>query len=134
MESFESFLTLIDKTKSKFLFLGTLNFLITQIILGINLLFLPIYMATFISQAINLVIGYYLYSTYVFDFKRRNSNKNFILYLTYAILIWLMNWFTIYFINLFFHINKNIIAILVLPFLVVFSYLVQKNIIFRKNR
>lgn len=134
MDFFERyFFNFKNKTKIKFLFFGILNFLITQIILGLGLLLIPIYLATFISQITNFIIGYYLYSRFVFDFKKKYLSKNFILYLSYAILIWLINWLTIYFINSNFNINKNLIAILLIPFLVVFSYLVQKNIIF-KNR
>ncbi len=134
MAFFERYLlNLKNKTKSKFLFFGILNFLITQIILGLTLLFLPVYIATFLSQTTNVVIGYFIYSKFVFDFKNNYSSKNFILYSSYAIFIWLINWFTIYFINIYFNINKNLIAILILPILVVFSYLVQKNVIF-KNR
>ena len=132
MDFFERyFFNFKNKTKIKFLFFGILNFLITQIILGLGLLLIPIYLATFISQITNFIIGYYLYSRFVFDFKKKYLSKNFILYLSYAILIWLINWLTIYFININFNINKNLIAILLIPFLVVFSYLVQKNIIFK---
>ena len=67
------------------------------------------------------------------DFKKKYSSKNFILYSFYAIFIWIINWFTIYFINFYFNINKNLIAILILPILVIFSYLVQKNIIFKNK-
>lgn len=134
MDFFERyFFNFKNKTKSKFLFFGILNFLITQIILGLSLLLIPVYLATFISQITNLIIGYYLYSRFVFDFKKKYISKNFILYLSYAILIWLINWLTIYFININFNINKNLIAILLIPFLVVFSYLVQKNIIFKSR-
>ena len=134
MDFFERyFLNLRNKTKSKFLFFGILNFLVTQIILGLSLLLLPVYLATFISQTTNFLIGYYVYSRFVFDFKKKYLSKNFILYLTYAILIWLINWLSIYFININFKINKNIIAILILPFLVICSYLVQKNIIFKRR-
>ncbi len=126
-------LNLRNKTKSNFLFFGILNFLITQIILGLTLLFFPIYFATFISQTTNVGIGYFIYSRFVFDFKKKYSSENFILYSSYAIFIWLVNWFTIYFINFYFNINKNLIAILILPILVVFSYLVQKHIIFKRR-
>ena len=126
-------LNLRNKTKSKFLFFGVLNFLITQIVLGLSLLILPIYLSTFISQTTNVVIGYYVYSKFVFDFRKKFSSKNFILYLSYAILIWIINWLTIYFVNINLNINKNLIAIIDLPFLVIFSYLVQKNIIFKSR-
>ena len=71
MDFFERYLlNLRNKTKSKFLFFGILNFLITQIILGLTLLFLPVYIATFLSQTTNVVIGYFIYSRFVFDFKK----------------------------------------------------------------
>ena len=94
---------------------------------------MPIYFATFISQTTNVGIGYFIYSRIVFDFKKKYSSENFILYSSYAIFIWLVNWFTIYFINFYFKINKNLIAILILLILVVFSYLVQKHIIFKRR-
>ena len=47
--------------KRLFLFYGGLNFLITNIILQINLLIMPIILATILSQLINLIIGYYFY-------------------------------------------------------------------------
>ena len=134
MNFFERYLlNLRNKTKSKFLFFGILNFLITQIILGLTLLLLPVYLATFISQTTNVVIGYFIYSRFVFNFKNNYSSRNFILYSSYAIFIWLINWFTIYSINFYFDINKNLIAFLILPILVVFSYLVQKNLIFKRR-
>ena len=119
-------------TKSKFLVFGFLNFFITQIILGINLILMPVYIATFLSMTINVIIGYFVYSKFVFNYKNRYSSKIFSLYMLYAILIWLINWFTINYFHLIYNINKNITAILILPFLVFFSYLVQKLIIFRK--
>ena len=133
MDLYKRFLcNLRFNTRSKFLFFGFLNFLITQIILGINLLLMPVYIATFISMTINVIIGYFVYSKFVFNYENRYSSKIFSLYILYAILIWLINWFTINFFYLTFNINKNITAILILPFLVIFSYLVQKLIIFRK--
>ena len=119
------------KTSKRFAIFGLFNFFATQIILGLMLLFFPVYIATFFSQFMNIVIGYYVYSKYVFSFKKKYSSKSIILYLSYAILIWLINRFLIYFISLNFYINKNISAILILPLLVLLSYLVQKNIIFK---
>ena len=119
------------KAQKRFLIFGIANFISTQFILGLMLLFYPVYISTFISQIINVVTGYYLYSKYVFSFKKRSSPKSLILYIFYAILIWLINWFFIYFISLYFNINKNISAIIILPLFVLLSYSVQKNIIFK---
>lgn len=120
------------KTQKRFLFFGLLNFISTQIILAFLLPFFPIYISTFISQVANISIGYYLYSKFVFSFRNKSSIKNVFLYISYAILVWLVNWFLIYFMYHYFEINKNISAIIILPFLVLLSYLIQKNIIFKK--
>lgn len=120
------------QTQKRFIFFGLLNFFSTQIILAFLLLFFPIYISTLICQIANISIGYYLYSKFVFSVKNKSSIKIIILFISYAILVWLVNWFLIYFIYLYFDINKNISAIIILPFLVLISYLVQKNIIFKK--
>lgn len=95
------------------------------------LLFFPVYISTFISQFINVIIGYYISSIYIFSLKNKFSTKSLFLYILYAVLIWLTNWFFINFISLYFYLNKNLSAIIILPLLVLLSYLVQKNIIFK---
>ena len=52
---------LINKQKRLFLIFGFLNFLITNAVLQICLLFSSVLFSTILSQIINLLIGYNLY-------------------------------------------------------------------------
>ena len=117
------------KTKRLFLVFGVINFLITNIILQILLLFLPTLFATVLSQLVNFLIGYYLYGKKVFNIAKLNSSI-FKKYLILSVILWLLNFG---FIDLFFYygMNKNLSAIIIIPFLVSFSYLSQKYLIFR---
>ena len=117
------------KTKRLFLGFGFINFLITNIILQISLLFSPTLFATVLSQLVNFLIGYYLYGKKVFNIAKLNSSI-FKKYLILSVILWLLNFG---FIDLFFYygMNKNLSAIIIIPFLVSFSYLSQKYLIFR---
>tara|TARA_B100000212_G_C27271830_1_gene489123 strand:- start:144 stop:527 length:384 start_codon:yes stop_codon:yes gene_type:complete len=122
-------ISLIDREKKLFLVYGILNFLITNFILQISLLILPTIVSTALSQFINLVIGFYIYGKKVFKFKRLNNNV-FKKYLFLAIMLCLLNFG---FIELFFYygINKNLTAMVIIPLLVLISYLSQKNYVFK---
>ena len=61
--------------KKNFLVLGLLNFLITNIVLQISLLFLPILLATILSLIINIIFGFYLYGKFVFNSDILNLKK-----------------------------------------------------------
>lgn len=117
------------KTKRLFLVFGVINFLITNITLQILLLFLPTLFATVLSQLVNFLIGYYLYGKKVFNIAKLNSFI-FRKYLILSVILWLLNFG---FIELFFYygLNKNLSAIIIIPFLVSLSYLSQKYLIFR---
>lgn len=117
------------KTKRLFLVFGVINFLITNITLQILLLFLPTLFATVLSQLVNFLIGYYLYGKKVFNIAKLNSFI-FRKYLILSVILWLLNFG---FIELFFYygMNKNLSAIIIIPFLVSLSYLSQKYLIFR---
>ena len=119
----------ITKTKKLFLFFGVLNFIITNIALQVLLLLIPIYLATILSQIINVLIGYFLWQK-LFKLKVLN-NYIFKKYLLLAFILWVLNFG---FIQLFFQygFNKNLTAILIIPLLVSFSYLSQKYYVFKK--
>ncbi|MDC3203569.1 hypothetical protein OA957_00245 [Prochlorococcus sp. AH-716-B04] len=116
--------------KRLFLLFGIFNALITNITLQVLLLISPIFLSTIISQFVNLVIGYYLYGEKVFKFN--NLNKYiFKKYFFIALILWSLNYT---FIQSFFYfgVNKNLTAVLMLPFLVVISYLSQKYYVYKK--
>ena len=121
----------IDKRKILFIFYGGLNFLITNLILQFNLLFLPTIISTLISQFFNMNFGFYTYGFKVF--KVRNFSKIYYFkYLIFHILIWIFNWLSINFITNY-NISKNLAALIVLPFLALISFVYQKNIVFIKK-
>ena len=117
--------------KRLFLFYGFANFLITNTILQLLLLALPIFLATIISQITNLAIGFFLYGKKVFKMNNL-TYKELSRYILLASFIWMLNYASIRFMyeN---GINKNLAAIFTIPFLVFISYFFQKKYIFIKH-
>ena len=118
--------------KRLFLFYGSLNFLITNLVLQLLLFITPIYLATILSQITNLVIGFYLYGKRVFKLKNLNLT-NFRRYIFLATFNWFLNFLSI---SIMYEngINKNLAAIIALPFLVAISYYFQKNYIYKTTQ
>ena len=80
---------------------------------------MPIYFSTILSQIVNLIIGYYLYGKMVFKFKK--VKNNFRKYFLLSLIIWLIN--DRFIRTMFsFGLNKNLAAILIIPFLTLISY------------
>ena len=119
----------INKQKKLFVFFGFFNFLITNAVLQISLLFLPIYFSTILSQLINFLIGYYLYGKKVFKVNKL-TNLAFRKYFVLAFIIWILN-FALIRSFYYFGVNKNISALLVIPLLVLISYFFQKRYVFK---
>ena len=126
------FFKLLSKGRKRlFLFYGIANFLITNTVLQLLLLVIPIFLATIVSQITNLVIGFYLYGKKVFKF----NNLTYVQlckYILLAFFIWILNFLSI---RLLYEsgINKNLAAIFNIPFLVLISYFFQKKFIFIKS-
>ncbi len=119
----------LDDQKKMFLFYGIINFLITNAILHIGLFLISTLFATVLSQAVNILVGYFLYGKKVFKIKKLNKFV-FKKYLFLATILWLLNF--VFIESLFyFGVNKNITAIFIIPLLVVISYLSQRNFVFR---
>ena len=116
--------------KRLFLFYGIANFLITNSVLHLLLLVIPIFLATIISQITNLVIGFYLYGKKVFKMNNL-TYKELRKYILLASFIWILNYASIRFMYDI-GINKNLAAIFNIPFLVLISYSFQKRYIFIK--
>ncbi|WP_032518312.1 GtrA family protein [Prochlorococcus marinus] len=123
---------MINNLKKKFLILGFLNFLITNFVLQILLFLSSVLFATLVSQVINLVLGYYLYSKYVFSIEK-NKNKFFLRYFHLAIFSWFINNYFINLLTINFLISKNISALLVIPLLTLLSFYTQKYYVFAKK-
>ena len=117
--------------KRLFLVAGAFNFIITNVILQILLLIIPTLLATVTSQLVNLLIGFYVYGKKVFK-ARKLDRFVFKKYLLLSLILWLLNFG---FIQGFFYfgVNKNITAILIIPFLAAVSYFTQKSFVFSKK-
>ena len=118
--------------KFRFLFYGFINTVLSNIILQILLVISSVSLATFLSQFSNLLVGFYLYGMKVFNIKKFSSHKLYI-YCLLAFISWQLNFILIIFLNEKINISKNLSAILVLPILATWSYLIQKIFIFNKN-
>ena len=116
--------------KRLFLFYGITNFLITNSLLHLLLLVIPILLATIASQITNLIIGFYLYGKKVFKVKNL-TYQEFSKYILLASFNWFLNYVSI---RLMYEngINKNLAAIFTIPFLVLISYSFQRKYIFIK--
>ena len=116
--------------KRLFLFYGITNFLITNLVLHLLLLVIPIFLATIASQITNLIIGFYLYGKKVFKMKNL-TYQEFSKYILLASFNWTLNYLSI---RLMYEngINKNLAAIYTIPFLVLISYSFQRKYIFIK--
>ena len=117
--------------KRLFLFYGIANFLVTNSVLHLLLLVIPIYLATILSQISNLIIGFYLYGKKVFKMNNL-SYKELSKYIFLASFIWILNYVSI---RIMYEsgIHKNLAAIMNIPPLVLISYFFQKRYIFVKH-
>ena len=115
--------------KKLFLLFGILNFLITNIVLQISLLIIPIYSSTIISQITNFSLGLYLYGKKVFKVKKITL-KIFCKFLMLAFIMWYLNCNLIS--ALFnYGLNKNVSALIIIPLLVIISYIIQNKYVFK---
>ena len=122
---------LLRGRKRLFLFYGVANFLVTNSVLHLLLLVIPIYLATIVSQISNLIIGFYLYGKKVFRMNNL-TYKELSKYILLASFIWILNYVSI---RIMYEngIHKNLAAILNIPLLVLISYFFQKRYIFVKH-
>ena len=116
------------KRKILFIIFGLINVLLSNIILQILLLYNSILFSTFFSQSFNFLFGYYFYGKKVFSVRVLNRT-HFLKYLFLNIILWNSNWLIINHLSLLGY-SKNLIALLIIPFLALISYSLQRYIIF----
>ncbi len=121
----------ILKQGKKFLVYGILNFAITNIILQILLLYINVWNSAILSQIFNSIIGYTLYSRYVFKIDTYKYYF-FIKYILFAFVTYILNAKLIIFISTNFLISRNLAAFTLVPFLACFSFFSQKLFVFKK--
>ena len=116
--------------KIRFIILGLLNILFTNIFLQIIILLLPLWLSTFLSQMFNLILGFFMYSNLVFNLSKKPL-KSFMKYFLFSIFIWNLNALLISSVNYYLNIDLRVSAILTIPLLAILSFYFQKKIIFK---
>ena len=114
--------------KRRFLLFGVVNVLITNGALLVLLPLVTIGLATFLSQLLNVVLGYWLYGKQVFRVKRfawRSAGA----YGGLAVTIWLLNWLGIRGLTGA-GLARGWAAVAMIPLLAALSYGVQKTLVF----
>ena len=120
---------IFKNTKNRFIFFGIFNAFFTNLILQILLFFVSSVRATFISQMVNFLLGYYFYGKKVFGLRILKSEL-FCKYLILVIFLWNINWISIEFFHSF-GISKNLVSLVIVPFLALISYISQKYVVFK---
>ena len=122
------FLNILKETQYKFIFFGSINIFLSNIILQILLLYISTVKATFLSQMFNYLFGFYFYGKRVFKIRKLRKGI-FLKYFILVICLWNINWLLIDYFHSF-GISKNIVSLVIVPFLALISYLTQKYFVF----
>ena len=121
-----------NKEKRKFIIAGFLNILLTNLFLQF-FLFIDLFsisISTFLSQLINMSIGYTIYSKFIFKVKNSNNSKFIKKYFLIMFILWLFNCYGIK-AGVFIGISSNVSAFILIPLLAAISYLCQKLWVFK---
>ena len=116
--------------KRRFLGYGALNVLATNLALQGLLLVMGTGLATFLSQLLNVGLGFVLYGKRVFRVERLKK-RSALSYALMALLLWWCNWAGIDWLAAL-GLTRNVAALMLIPVLAAFSYTVQKLVIFRQ--
>ena len=115
--------------KRRFLGYGALNVLATNVVLQGLLLVMGTGLATFLSQLLNVGLGFVLYGKRVFRVERLQK-RSALSYALMALFLWWCNWAGIdWLADL--GLGRNLAALMLIPVLAALSYAVQKLVIFR---
>ena len=116
--------------KRRFLGYGALNVLVTNLVLQGLLLVLGTGLATFLSQLLNVGLGFVLYGKRVFRVERLQQ-RSALSYALMALGLWWCNWAGISLLAGW-GLSRNLAALLLIPVLAALSYTVQKLVVFRQ--
>ena len=116
--------------KRRFLGYGALNVLATNLVLQGLLLVLGTGLATFLSQLLNVGLGFVLYGKRVFRVERLQK-RSALSYALMALGLWWCNWAGITLLASW-GLSRNLAALLLIPVLAALSYTVQKLVVFRQ--
>ena len=116
--------------KRRFLGYGALNVLATNVVLQGLLLVMGTGLATFLSQLLNVGLGFVLYGKRVFRVERLQK-RSALSYALMALFLWWCNWAGIDWLAGL-GLTRNLAALMLIPVLAALSYAVQKLVIFRQ--
>ena len=116
--------------KRRFLGYGALNVLATNVVLQGLLLVMGTGLATFLSQLLNVGLGFVLYGKRVFRVERLQK-RSALSYALMALCLWWCNWAGISWLVRW-GLSRNLAALLLIPVLAALSYTVQKLVVFRQ--
>ena len=116
--------------KRRFLGYGALNVLLTNLALQGLLLVAHTGLATFLSQLLNVGLGFVLYGKRVFRVERLQK-RSALSYGLLALLLWWCNWAGISLLSGW-GLQRNLAALLLVPLLAALSYTAQKLVVFRQ--
>ena len=116
--------------KRRFLGYGALNVLATNVALQGLLLVMGTGLATFLSQLLNVGLGFVLYGKRVFRVDRLQK-RSALSYALMALFLWWCNWAGISVLARW-GLSRNLAALLLIPVLAALSYTVQKLVVFRQ--
>ena len=118
--------------KRKFILAGIINVFLTnltlQVLLLINFISIPI--STLISQFVNMIFGYLIYSKFIFNVKYYRKKTFIAKYSILMAIIWAFNSFSIE-LGYDFGISKNLTAFFIIPILAIISFIFQKFWVFK---
>ena len=117
--------------KRRFLGYGALNVLATNLVLQGLLLVMATGLATFLSQLLNVGLGFVLYGKRVFRVERLQK-RSALSYALMALGLWWCNWAGISLLAGW-GLSRNLAALLLIPVLAALSYTVQKLVVFRQD-
>ena len=116
--------------KRRFLGYGALNVLATNVVLQGLLLVMGTGLATFLSQLLNVGLGFVLYGKRVFRVERLQK-RSALSYALMALFLWWCNWAGIDWLAVL-GLTRNLAALILIPVLAALSYAVQKLVVFRQ--
>ncbi|QNG29019.1 GtrA family protein [Synechococcus sp. LTW-R] len=116
--------------KRRFLGYGALNLLATNVVLQGLLLVMGTGLATFLSQLLNVGLGFVLYGKRVFRVERLQK-RSALSYALMALCLWWCNWAGIDWLAGL-GLTRNLAALILIPVLAALSYAVQKLVVFRQ--
>ena len=118
--------------KRKFIVVGIINVILTnltlQTLLLINFISIPI--STLISQLVNMIFGYLMYSKFIFNVKYYRKKAFIAKYSLLMVFIWAFNSLAIE-LGYKYGISKNLTAFFIIPILAIISFVFQKFWVFK---